>query len=115
MKTIQLLAVLAVVSFASLARAGDDPVAQVAYTGTQGCTSALGASKRFAVQCTTDCYIRVTSNSTTGPATSTTSVKLGADKLYDVYTTRTKTLICGIQVSAGGTMKVFVYQDGSNP
>jgi hypothetical protein len=115
MKTIQLLVLLAVSLYTFSARAGDEPVAQIAYTGTQGCTAALAASTSFSVQCTTDCYIRVTANSTTGPVTSTTSVQLAAGKLYDVDTTRTKVFICGLQVAAGGTMKVFRYQTRSNP
>lgn len=95
---------------ASLAFAGDEPVTQVAYTGTQGCTAALQTKKRYAVQCTTDCYIRVTANTTSQPANSN-SVKMTSDKLYDVYTTRTKVYICAVQVSSGGSLKVFLYED----
>lgn len=95
------------------ARAGDEPKTTVAYTGTAACTAALDHKTRFSVQCTTDCYVRVTKDTTNATATSN-SVKVPADKLYDVYTTRTKVYICAVQVASSGTMKVFTYQDGAN-
>ena len=100
-----------VLALSGLAFAGDEPVTQVAYTGTQGCTAALQPKTRYAVQCTTDCHVRVTKNTTSQPATTAAAVKLPQDKLYDVYTTSTKVYICAIQVSSGGNLKVFIYED----
>lgn len=106
-----ILAVLA----APFALAGDEPRQQVAYTGTQGCTTILRPNTRYSVQPTTDAYVRVTNDTTNAPATSTVAVKITADKLYDVFTTTTKRYVCCIQVSAGGTCKLFEYEDGSKP
>lgn len=100
-----------ILALSSVAFAGDEPVTQVAYTGTQGCTAALQTKTRYAVQCTTDCYVRVTKSTSGQAATAATSVKLAQDKLYDVYTTNTKVYICALQVSSGGNLKVFVYED----
>ena len=44
------------------AHAGDDYVASVAYTGTAACSAVLKAKTNYAVRCTTDCYVRVTSD-----------------------------------------------------
>ena len=98
-----------VVLLASLAFAGDDPVTTVAYTGTQGCTAALQRKRSYSVQCTTDCFVRVTDNITTAPATSN-SVLVGAGKLYDAPTTERQTFICAVQSAASGTLKVFLYR-----
>lgn len=94
---------------ASVSFAGDDPVAQVSYTGTAACSSALRPKKRYAVQCTTDCYVRVTKDTTNATATSN-SVKLAADKLYDIQTTAEQVYICAIQVSASGSAKIFLFR-----
>lgn len=112
--TKKLALILALVATAAFA--GDEDQQQVSYTGTAACSTALSPSTRYAVQCTTDCYIKV-SKATTGAGnlpTSTKSVLLTAGKLYDVYTTRTKVYICAIQSSASGSAKIFTYQDGSN-
>lgn len=97
---------------AFVALAGDDPRAQVAYTATQGCTAALRPKTKYAVQCTTDCYVRVQEVSTAdaGMSVNTSSVKLLADKLYDTPTTSTQVYICAVRVSASGTMNVFIYR-----
>ncbi len=108
-----LLALL--LTFASFALAGDEPVTQVAYTGTQGCTAILRPKVRYAVQCTTACYVRVTANTTSQPATAAGSVYVDANKLYDVYTTSTKRYICAIQSASGGNLKVFLYEDNATP
>lgn len=108
----KILAVVALLA-STLAHAGDEPKTTVAYTGTAGCTAALDPKTRFSVQCTTDCYVRVTKDTTNATATSN-SVKVPADKLYDVWTTKSKVYICAVQVASGGTLKVFTYQDGSN-
>lgn len=92
---------------AAIAVAGDDPVTQVSYTGTQGCTAALQPKKKYAVQCTTDCYVRVTSDTTNAPAT-TNSVLVSAGKLYDTPTTASQVYICAIQSAASGSLKVFL-------
>lgn len=113
MKRFAPLSILALV--ATLALAGDEPVSQTAYTGTQGCTAILRPKARYAVQCTTDCHIRVTASTSGQPATTAASVKIAADKLYDVYTTSTKRYICAIQASSGGNLKVFLYEDNSTP
>ena len=105
----KLLALLFAVLLPTFAFAGDDPVTQVAYTGTAACTSALRPKKPYAVQCTTDCYVRVTGNTTNATATSN-SVLVSAGKLYDVPTTSTQVYICAIQSAASGTMKVFLYR-----
>jgi hypothetical protein len=89
------------------ALAGDDPVAQVAYTGTAACSAALKPKSKYAVQPTTDAYVRVTSDTTNATATSN-SVKIAADKLYDLNTTSTQVFICCIQVSASGSCKIFL-------
>lgn len=103
MKKIALLCLLAALP----ALAGDDPVAQVSYTGTAACSSALRPKTKYAVQPTTDAYVRVTSNTTNATATSN-SVKIAADKLYDVATTSTQVYICCIRVTADGTCKIFI-------
>lgn len=103
MKKIALL--LALASLTALA--GDDPVTQLAYTGTAACTSALRPKTKYAVQPTTDAYVRVTSDTTNATATSN-SVKIAADKLYDVATTSTQVYICCIRVTADGTCKIFI-------
>lgn len=99
---------------ATVALAGDEPVTTVNYTGTAACTAILKPNTRYAVQPTTDAHVRVTNDTTNATAT-TSSVKVGTDKLYDVYTTRTKRYICAIQASANGTLRVFEYQDGAAP
>ena len=101
-KTALLLALLSLTALA-----GDDPVAQVSYTGTAGCSSALKPKSKYAVQPTTDAYVRVTSDTTNATATSN-SVKIAADKLYDVATTSTQVYICCVQVSASGSCKIFL-------
>lgn len=107
MKMLALL--FAVLLTSSLAYAGDDPVTQLAYTGTAACTTALKPKTKYAVQPTTDAYVRVTSDTTNATATSN-SVKVAADKLYDVATTSTQTYVCCVQVSASGTCKIFLFR-----
>lgn len=102
MRKIALLCLL----FALPALAGDDPVAQVSYTDTAGCSSALKPKTKYAVQPTTDAYVRVTKDTTNATATSN-SVKIAADKLYDVATTSEQVYICCLQVSASGSCKIF--------
>jgi hypothetical protein len=101
MKKLFLLTLLSLAAFA-----GDDPVAQVAYTGTAACSSALKPKTKYAVQPTTDAYVRVTSDTTNATATAN-SVKIAADKLYDLSTTQTQTFICCVQVTASGSCKIF--------
>lgn len=107
MKMLALL--FAVLLTSSLSYAGDDPVTQLAYTGTAACTTALKPKTKYAVQPTTDAYVRVTSDTTNATATSN-SVKVATDKLYDVDTTSTQVYICCIRVSADGTCKIFLYR-----
>jgi hypothetical protein len=105
----KMLALLFAVLLPTFAFAGDDPVTQVAYTGTAGCSAALKPKTKYAVQPTTDAYVRVTSDTTNATATSN-SVKVAADKLYDVATTSTQTYVCCVQVSASGTCKIFLFR-----
>lgn len=96
---------IALLSLAALA--GDDYVATVAYTGTAACSSALRPKKKYAVRCTTDCYVRVTNNTSAATATSN-NVKLLADKLYDLPTTSDQVYICAIQVASGGNALIYL-------
>lgn len=104
MKKLSLLLTLAL---ASLALAGDDYVATVAYTGTAACSAALLPKRNYAVRCTTDCYVRVTKDTTNATAT-TTSVKVLADKLYDTPTTAEQVYICAIQSASSGNMYIYL-------
>jgi hypothetical protein len=97
-----LLALVASVSFA-----GDDPVTTLAYTGTATCTSALRPKTKYAVQPTTDAYVRVTSSTTLATADSS-SVQVAAGKLYDTPTTKDQVYICCVQVTASGSCKIFI-------
>jgi hypothetical protein len=94
---------------ASAALAGDDYVATVAYTGTAACSSALKPRTNYAVICTTDCYVRVTSDTTNATAT-TNSVLVSANKLYDTPTTGTQTFLCAIQSASAGNMRIFQFR-----
>lgn len=94
---------------AGVALAGDDYVATVAYTGTAACSSALQPRTNYAVICTTDCHVRVTSDTTNATAT-TNSVFVAANKLYDTPTTGTQTFICAIQSSSGGNLKIYKFR-----
>lgn len=91
-----------------LALAGDDPVAQVAYTGTAACSSQLAPKKKYAVQCTTDCYVGVSSSNALGLPTAAASVFLQANRLYDLPTTASQQYICAIQATASGSLKIFL-------
>ena len=113
MKKLITLAVAVTLGFATLALAGDDPVQTVAYTGTQGCTTALRPKVNYAIQCTTDCYVRMQEANTADAGISVSagnSVSVPAGKLYDTPTTASQVYICVVQSSASGTMKVFVYR-----
>lgn len=102
------------VLLAAVALAGDEPIATVAYTGTAACSAQLRPNSRYAVQPTTDAYVLVTADAALATATSA-AVKVGADKLYDAYTTRTKRYICFVRVSTSGDGKIFLYENGSQP
>jgi hypothetical protein len=103
MKKLATLAVL----LSLTALGGDDYIATVAYTGTSACSSALRPKTKYAVRCTTDCYVRVSSlNSGSGLAT-TNNVLLAAGKLYDTPTTKDQVYICAIQSAAGGNMLIY--------
>lgn len=91
---------------AGVCLAGDDYVATVAYTGTAGCSSELRPKAKYAVRCTTDCHVRVTSSASI--VATTNDVKLLADKLYDVPTTATQRYLCAVQVSSGGNMLIYL-------
>lgn len=91
-----------------LALAGDDPVAQVAYTGTAGCSSALAAKRKYAVQCTTACYVKVNTSNSTNLPTASTDVYLEANRLYDLPTTSLQVYICAVQASSAGSLKIFL-------
>lgn len=107
---------LSLALIATVAFAGDEPIAQVSYTGTAGCSAILRPNTRYAVQPTTDAYVRVTSDTTNATATSN-SVKVSADKLYDAWTTNAagKRYICCVQVSTAGTCKIFLYEGEGTP
>lgn len=106
MKTnLAVFALAAVLTMATLSWGGDDYQQTVAYTGTQACSTILKPKTKYAVRCTTDCHVKVTSS--VGTAT-TNDVKLLADKLYDLPTTATQRYICAIQVSAGGNALIYL-------
>lgn len=114
MKKLVAVTAISAVLVALAAFAGDDPVTQVAYTDTQGCTAILRPKATYAVQCTTDCYVRVQEAATADAGISvgsSTSVKLAADKLYDTPTTSTQRYLCAVRSTASGTMKVFLYRE----
>lgn len=101
--------------------AGDDPVAQVAYTSAAACSAKLRPKTKYAVQCTTDCYVRLVQEWTAADGglnpindggvaavTSTTSILLGAGKLYDAPTTYDTRYICVVRSASDGTAKIFI-------
>ncbi len=103
MKKIALLLLVA-----SFAFAGDDYAGQtIAYTGTAACSTALRPKTRYAIQCTTDCRVKMSTTGTAADTASATSVLVAAGKLYDTPTTSGQTFICVIQSTAGGNM--FIY------
>ena len=97
---------------AGLAMAGDDQIQSVAYTTTQTCTSALRPKTWYAIQCTSDCYVRMqeANSADAGQSVNTGSVKVPAGKLYDTPTTYNQTFICVVQSTASGTMNVFRHR-----
>lgn len=103
--------------FAPNAQAGDDPATQVTLSADAGagaeCTGALKPKTHYAVQPLVNAYVRVTSNTTAATATST-SVRIDANKLYDVWTTSTQVYICAKPVAAGAasSFNVFLYREG---
>lgn len=88
--------------------AGDDYQQTVAYTGTAACSTILRAKTKYAVRCTTDCYVMVTQNAAVRTATAN-DVLLSAGKLYDVPTTSLQVYICAIQSAAAGN--ALIYQN----
>lgn len=112
MKPINVIFALVVFLVACAAFAGDDPRTSVAYSGTQGCTAALRPKTWYAIQCTTDCYVRMQEANTAdaGMSVNTSSVKVPAGKLYDTPTTSTQVYICVVQSAASGTMNVFLHR-----
>lgn len=91
---------------ASVSYAGDDYVATVAYTGTAACSSALRPKAKYAVRCTTDCHVKVTTS--TSITATTNDVKIAADKLYDLPTTKDQLFICAIRASADGSVLIYL-------
>ena len=110
MKNIALVLAAFIATTALLALAGDDPVQSVAYSSTQGCSSALRPKTKYAVQCSSDCYVRMQTATTAdaGMSVNTVSVKVAADKLYDTPTTSGQVYLCVVQVSASGTANIFL-------
>lgn len=111
MKNLALTLAAFLVTSAFIALAGDDPVTQIAYTDTQICSSALRPKTKYAVQCTTDCYVRMQAGNVADAGVSVgsaTSVKLAADKLYDTPTTSDLVRVCVVRVSSSGTAKLFI-------
>lgn len=110
--TLTMLATFGIVAIAAYSEAGDDYVASVAYTGTQGCTAQLRPKARYAVRCTSDCYVRMQPAATAdaGMSVNTNSMLLSAGKLYDTPTTYDQQYICAVQSSASGTMHVYLYR-----
>lgn len=103
MKKIALLALVA-----TLALAGDDYMLTVAYTGTAACSAQLKAKTKYAVRCTTDCYVKVSSTGTAADTATTNNVLLSAGKLYDTPTTATQRYLCAIQSTAGGNLLIYL-------
>lgn len=112
MKKLAFFTLLVLVGPASLALAGDDYVTSVAYTGTQGCTAQLRPKMRYAVRCTSDCYVRMQQSAVAdaGMSVNTSSMLLPSGKLYDTPTTSDQQYICVVQSSASGTMHVYLYR-----
>jgi hypothetical protein len=110
MKNIALVLAAFIATTALLALAGDDPVQSVAYSSTQGCSSALRPKTKYAVQCSSDCYVRMQTATTAdaGMSVNNVSVKVAADKLYDTPTTSGQVYLCVVQVSASGTANIFL-------
>jgi hypothetical protein len=98
---------------ATLALAGDDQVTSLSYTATQSCTAILRPKTNYAVQCTTDCYVRVQVDQAADAGTSvnTSSVLLSAGKLYDTPTTSGQLYICVVRSSASGTANIFIHRE----
>ena len=98
------------------AAAGDDPAGQVAYSAAVGCSGKLRPKTKYAVQCTTDCFVRVVreingvaaSDGGVMSVNATTSILLAAGKLYDTPTTYDNLYICIVQSAASGSAKLFI-------
>jgi hypothetical protein len=110
MKNIALLLSAFVVTVSLLSFAGDDPVQAIAYTSTQTCSSALRPKTKYAVQCTTDCYVRMQTATTAdaGMSVNTSSVLVAAGKLYDTPSTSLQVYLCVVQSAASGTANIFI-------
>lgn len=110
MKNLALLLSAFILTTSLLSLAGDDPVQSIAYTSTQACSSALRPKTKYAVQCTTDCYVRMQTATTAdaGMSVNNVSVKLAADKLYDTPTTSAQVYLCVVQSAASGTANIFI-------
>lgn len=110
MKNIALVLAAFIATTALLALAGDDPVQAIAYTSTQTCSSALRPKTKYAVQCTTDCYVRMQTATTAdaGMSVNTSSVLVAAGKLYDTPTTALQVYLCVVQSAASGTANIFI-------
>lgn len=111
------MATVAVLNIPS-AQAGDDPAFALAYGADGGagveCTGALRPKTRYAVQPTSNVYVRVTTSpSQDGGVLSatTSSVRVDSGKLYDTPTTSLQLYICVKPVSNGsGTLNGFIYR-----
>jgi hypothetical protein len=93
---------------ATFALAGDDYQQTVAYTGTAACSTQLRAKVKYAVRCTTDCYVHLSSTGTATDTATTNDVLLSAGKLYDAPTTSGQRFICFIQSAAGGNGLIYL-------
>ena len=81
------------------------PSQNVAYTGTAGATSAIGAQTyKVRVLVTTDAFV-----TTDGSTPSSTSGAYVPALLPEVFTTSPGQVVKAVQVSAGGTLYITEY------
>lgn len=93
---------------AAVCLGGDDYKATVSYTGTAACSTILRAKAKYAVRCTTDCHVHLSTTGSAADTATTNDVLLAAGKLYDAPTTSVQRYICAIRSASSGDMLIYL-------
>lgn len=105
--------VFAVLLTAGVALAGDDYLG-ASFDITTGagsvCATGLRPKANYAIRCTQDTYVRVTSDTTNAPAIAKDPIA-SAGKLYDIPTTALQTNVCTMQVTSAGTCYLYLHRE----
>jgi hypothetical protein len=113
-KTIAALFFITAVLVPLLALAGDDYLGASFDVTTNTSTSACGPTLRpkvnYAFRCTTDTYIRVTSDTTNAGASAKDQIAT-ANKLIDLPTTASQTNFCALAVTAAGSCYTYIHRE----